>query len=466
MASKPQSTVLLAHDGLPMDDSANAERLVGVSGERLRYVHSWGKFLVWRKTGVWTLDTKEALSTELAKGVSVEFRKGLPPYDPNDEQRKMEHQWSKQMAMKHGLTSMLGAFRAMVLIDHEDLDSNPELLNVANGTIDLRTGELYDHNRFDYITQRSSIEYDPDVTISPFWLECLETWQPDPEIRHYLQVRAGACATGIATETIDIDWGSGANGKSKFWGAIQYVLGEYAMVPAKSLLVTQKHEQHPTQVAALFRKRLAVTSETKSADTLDEEKVKSLTGKDRLTARRMYEDFWDFDPTHTLILHTNYKPKIRGTDEAIWRRVRLVPWEVTIPEDQRDDFLAQKLESVAPSILRWVADGSQEFLRDGLVVPASVQAATDDYRRNEDLVGLFLADMIEVTQNPSDVVNYSDIQYAANEWIETGGYRYEFSPRQMTDALTRAGATQGRRVRVLTGQTTEWTGLRLGALID
>jgi putative DNA primase/helicase len=266
----------------------------------------------------------------------------------------------------------------------------------------------------------------------------------------------------------------GANGKSKFWGAIQYVLGEYACVPSKTLLVTQKHEQHPTQVAALFRKRLAVTSEAKSSDSLDEERVKSLTGKDRLTARRMREDFWDFDPSHTLVIHTNYKPKIKGTDEAIWRRVRLVPWEVTIPEDQRDEFLAQKLEAEAPGILRWVVDGAREFLAKGLDVPDSVRAATDDYRQGEDLIGQFLAEMVEVTNDPADVETFLDIQQSATEWSESEGLKWSISLNQLTTELENRGAVRGRRVRVdvlerggwNTKQTSEWHGLRLGPFDD
>jgi putative DNA primase/helicase len=469
MTKQKKESTLLAHDGLPMDDSANAKRLEKVSGDRLRYVHAWGKFLVWRKDGLWSTDYKEALATELAKGVSVEFRKALPPFNPEDAVSVMEHQWSKQMAQRGGLAAMLNTFRAMVLIDHEQLDSEPELLNVKNGTIDLRTAELLDHDRFDFITQQSLVEYDPDAEC-PTWEECLERWQPDPEIRHYLQVRAGACATGLATETLDIDFGSGANGKSKFHGAIQHVLGEYAVVPHKSLIVTQKHEQHPTNIAALFRKRLAVTSETKSADSLDEERVKSITGSDKLTGRRMREDFWDFYPSHTLIIHTNYKPKIRGTDEAIWRRVRLVPWEVTIPENERDEFLAAKLEAEAPGILRWVVEGAHEFLAKGITVPDSIRAATDDYRQGEDLIGQFLAEMVEVTKDADDVENFSDIQQAVTEWSESEGLKWALSLNQLTDALEARGAWRGARVRVhaitKTYQTTAWHGLRLGPFED
>ena len=185
-------------------------------------------------------------------------------------------------------------------------------------------------------------DYDPKA-VAPLWDKCLQKWQPDAEVLDYLQTRTGAGATGIPTETVDIDYGEGGNGKSKFHGAVQHVLGPYATVPHKSLLVAGRYEQHPTVIAKLFRKRLAVASETSAAEALNEEQVKNLTGGDRLEGRRMREDPWEFWPTHTLVMFSNHKPAVRGRDEGIWRRLRLVPWEVTIPAKDRDEHLLAKL---------------------------------------------------------------------------------------------------------------------------
>jgi putative DNA primase/helicase len=250
-----------------------------------------------------------------------------------------------------------------------------------------------------------------------------------------------------------------------------YVLGEYAVVPHKSLIVSSKNEHHPTNIAALFRKRLAVTSETKSADTLDEERVKSLTGKDRLTARWMYGNFFDFDPTHTIIIHTNYRPKIKGTDEAIWRRVRLVPWLVTIPEKDRDPYLSDKLKEEAAGILRWVVEGAREFLAKGIDVPESIRVATDDYRQGEDLIGQFMVDMVDVTKVPADITTFHAVQVAAKEWSEGEGLKWSISLNALVDTLESRGAVKGKRVRIdvlddrkgwVTKQTYEWSGVRLG----
>ena len=208
----------------------------------------------------------------------------------------------------------------------------------------------------------------------------MQRWQPNPDVRDYVQLRAGAGATGIPTETVDIDYGGGGNGKSKFHGAIQHVLGPYATVPHKSLLVAGRFEQHSTVVADLFRKRLAVASETKDAEALDDESVKNLTGGDRLKGRRMREDPWEFWPTHTLVMFSNHKPTVQGRDEGIWRRLRLVPWQVTIPENERDEAPRRQTPAEAPGILRWVVDGARRYNSAGLRPPAAVRDATDEYR--------------------------------------------------------------------------------------
>jgi len=252
-----------------------------------------------------------------------------------------------------------------VIVRHEDLDADPYILNCANGTVDLRTGELRHHDPADLCTKQSPVDYDPDAT-APLWAKCLERWQPDMEVLEYLQREVGAGASGLQTETLSIHHGSGGNGKSKFFGAVQRVLADYSVEPHKSLLVNSRHEQHATVVTSLFRARLAVAYETSESDRLNDEQVKNLTGNDRLRARRMREDEWSFNPTHTLVMVSNNLPAIRGTDEGIWRRVRLIPWDVTIPPTERDESLGTKLQAVEPGILRWIVDGCRRYLATGI----------------------------------------------------------------------------------------------------
>jgi putative DNA primase/helicase len=210
-------------------------------------------------------------------------------------------------------------------------------------------------------------------------------------------------------------------------------------------------------VARLFRKRLAVASETKAADTLDDEQVKNLTGGDRLSGRRMREDPWEFNPTHTLVMFSNHKSAIQGRDEGIWRRLRLVPWEVTIPEDERDPDLADKLAAEAPGILRWIVEGASRFLADGLTPPEAVRVATDAYRAAEDTIGRFIRDVLVVGDGWAFS---SDIKAELDAWCDDQGIE---PPRlnEVTEVLRSLGCRDGGRRKIHGQRSTIWHGVTI-----
>jgi P4 family phage/plasmid primase-like protien len=444
-------------DGHRATDVGNAARLLEHANGRLRYVHAWGKWLVWRG-GRWVIDDNDALVTKMSKGVARGLFKLLPKAKNTDERERIWN-WAIKSESAGAIAAMIRLARGDVLVEHEDLDANPYLLNVRNGTIDLRTGQLRPADPTDLCTLQCPVAYKPN-TRAPLWETCVERWQPDPEVRQYVQIRAGAGATGKPTETVDVDYGSGGNGKSKFWGAIQHVLGPYATIPHKSLLVSQRHEQHSTVVVDLFRVRLAVASETKATDSLEDESVKNLTGGDRLKGRRMREDPWEFAPTHTLVMFSNHRPTVRGRDEGIWRRLRLVPWEVTIPEDERDDHLATKLEAEAEGILRWVVDGARQFITSGLTPPDAVRAATDRYRADEDVIGRFIHDVLRI----GDGWAYSsDIKDELDAWCA----EQDIDPPRMneiTEQLRNLGCRDGGRRKIGGKRSTIWHGARIAEI--
>lgn len=443
-----------APDGYRLTDAGNAARLIEVAGDQLRFVHAWGRWLVYLE-GRWTVDVGDALVTEHAKEVARGLFLLLP--DCADETKKKLFNAAVRAESASGIAAMIRLARAIrgVIIDHEDLDADPYLLNVRNGTVDLRTGRLRTHDPADLLTLQCPVDFDPDAT-APLWNECLERWQPDPNMRAYLQLEAGAGATGIPTETVSIHFGAGANGKSKYFGGIQHVLGPYAAVPDKSLLMQQPHQQHPTVKAALFRKRFIVASESKAADALDDEHVKSLTGGDRLLARRMREDFWEFAPTHTLVLFSNHRPTIHGSDEGVWRRVRLFPWEVTIPENERDLHLAEKLQKEAPGILAWTVEGARRFLEEGFDPPDTVRAATDRYRIEEDVVGRFVDEVLKIVDGWTWS---SDIRDALDRWCTDEGVP-PISMNDVAAVLEERGCTSKRQT-IGGRRGTLWVGVGL-----
>jgi len=409
----------MAPDGLRLTDTGNAQRFINLSKGRVRYVHQWGRWIVYNK-GRWNVDANDALVTEMAKAVSVGLMKMIPEAHGKAEQEQI-FRAGVRTQMRPALVALVSLARAIpgVIVQHEDLDADPYILNCRNGTVDLRTGELRRHNPADLCTKQCPVDYDPDAT-APLWEKCLKTWQPDDDVREYLQREMGAGACGKQTETLSIHHGFGGNGKSKFFGAVQHALADYSVEPHKSLLVNSKHEQHATVVTSLFRIRLAVASETSDRDRLNEEQVKNLTGNDRLRARRMREDEWSFDPTHTLMIVSNHLPTIRGTDEAIWRRVRLIPWDVTIPTAERDEDLGEKLQVEEPGILRWTVEGAVRYLKEGIGAPEKILARTATFRGDQDTVSKFIADS-GIVFSPGEEVPTSTLAELHEAWCADAG---------------------------------------------
>lgn len=444
-----------ASDGYRLTDAGNALRLVAFAAGHLRYVHAWGRWIVYQG-GRWQVDAGDALATDHAKRVARKILAAAATA-ANPDERKRLFAWGIRSESSGAIASMIRLARGdrRVLTTHDELDTDPYLLNVKNGTVDLRTGLLRPHDPADLLTLMAPVKFDPSA-LAPRWLACIERWQPDPLIREYLQREVGAGTTGFPTETLSIHHGGGGNGKSKFFGAVQSVLGPYAVVPHKSLLVTQRHEQHDTVKANLFRKRLAVASETKAVDELDAEQVKSITGGDVMDARRMREDPWEFRPTHTLAVITNFKPAIRGRDEAIWRRVRLIPWDVTIPKDEVDTDLAAKLRAESAGILLWMIEGARRFIADGIDPPASVQIATEQYRSDEDTAARFVAECLVLGRG---FVMSIGIKQELDRWCRDKGI-FPMQLQEITPLLTAAGCTTERRT-VDGKKSTFWVGARI-----
>lgn len=414
------TNVEILADGFRATESGNANRFVRASDGRARYVHAWGKWIVYDDSGVWRVDYGDALVTELAKSVAQQMFTEALNAGHTTGQRDALLKAARAAEKATSIAAMIKLARAIpgVLVDHQALDNNIWLLNVTNGTIDLRTGVLRAHDPDDLLTLQAPTAYD-ESAVAPLWSSCLLRWQPDPAMRSYLQRVIGTGATGQPVEHLFINLGPGGNGKGKFYGAVAQVLGDYVVIPHKSLLTVTKHEQHDTIKARLFRARLAIASETDTNDRIDEAKVKDITGGDLLEARRMREDPWKFKPSHTMVMHTNHRPRVRGTDEGVWRRLRLIPWNVSIPKVEQDDQLATKLTEEASGILNWIVRGAREWHEHGLEEPAPVVEATASYRADEDSLAAFVEEYCEL--HPSYRVAMPDLWKAYEEWCQSSG---------------------------------------------
>ncbi|MGE0607124.1 MAG: phage/plasmid primase, P4 family [Pirellulales bacterium] len=371
-----------------LSDLGNAQRFVAQHGADLRYCYPWGKWLAWDGRR-WRMDDTGEVERRAKATVRSMYAEAQALPDA-ERQALVKHALECERAAR--VRSMIDLARSELAVLPAALDCDQWLLNCPNGTVDLRTGEARPHDRADLLTKLCPVAYDPDAATFVWDGLFLErVFAADWQLVGFVQRLLGYCLTGsVREQVLPILWGIGANGKSTLLGVMLDLLGgDYAMKAAPDLLMV-KGDAHPTERADLHGKRLVVAIETDDGKRLAEALVKDLTGGDRIRARRMREDHWEFAPTHKLILATNHRPTIRGTDHAIWRRIRLVPFNVVIPDDQQDKTLPDRLRGELPGILAWCVQGCLAWQRDGLGLPDDVREATAEYRQHQDVLGAFL----------------------------------------------------------------------------
>lgn len=429
-------------------DTGNARRLVSLFGDKLRYCHPWCKWLVWDGTR-WREDDQgepERLAKETVKALLVEAtRRAHEVAGEEGGQHKVKEYYEiARFALQSESAGKLSAMVALARSENEmpilpaALNSHPWLLNCPNGTVDLQTGKLRPHTREDYITQLCPTPFDPAATC-PTFARFVEDILQSFELVQFVQRFMGYCLTGSVSEQIlAILFGTGANGKSTLLNAWLNVLGtDYASKAPQTLLVASKGDRHPTEIAGLFGRRLVVATETDSNAWLAESQVKELTGGDAVTARRMGEDFWTFAPTHKLLLATNHKPRVKGRDHAIWRRLRLVPFKRRFEKSEQDTRLGEKLANEAPGILAWMVQGCLQWQRDGLGEPAEVMLATNEYRTAQDVLAAWLGDCCETGNGETS--RGKELYASYSKWAKDNGEYYAMTARQLNDALKDEG---------------------------
>lgn len=337
----------------------------------------------------------------------------------------------KDATSEPGMHTLQGAF---------DLD--PWKLNVANGVLDLKALELIPHSPEHRQTKLLDIAYDREEPLPMRWLGFLDRIMAgNSDLIGYLQRAVGYCLTGTLGEDVMMFLhGSGANGKTVFIRVIQALLGEYSdVIPTEVLMDAgrmQKNGASP-DIAKLQGVRLVVASETHEAKHIDEQLVKQLTGRDLISARRLYSDSFTFAPTHKLILVGNHKPEIRGTDEGIWRRIHLVPFTVTIPEAERDGDLGPAIiREELPGILAWAVTGCEWWQREGLNPPPEVCEATEDYRSEMDILGAWIEERCETEADQCE--GSSSLYQSYKDWMDRQGQR-AWSQRRFSNSLALRG---------------------------
>lgn len=322
-------------------------------------------------------------------------------------------------------------------------DADPHLIGTPSGTLDLRTGTLRDARPEDHITKTTAVAPAPEGTPAPIWEKFLHhVTGGDQALVTYLQRFAGYCLTGSVEEHVfAFAHGTGGNGKGVFSITLRGIWHDYAVVIPTEMLMAQRADRHPTELARLRGVRLAIGSETEQGTRWAEAQIKRLTGGDPIAARKMRQDFFEFEPTHKLFVIGNKKPELRGVDDAMRRRMNFVPFTVTISEAERDTRLPEKLRAEWPAILRWAIQGALLWRRDGLKAPAVVRAATADYLEAEDAVSLWLEEA--TTADPGEWESTGALFRSWKEWAERAG-EFVGSQKRLSQALQDHGLTAHR----------------------
>jgi putative DNA primase/helicase len=467
----PDAVIPAGRDGrrparaFALTETGGAELLADRLAGEIAFVPEWGKWLTWEGTH-WRADAAEVVMMERTKLVAHELLGEAQWALKNDDVRaKAFAQFAASAQRRQFRRAVLDLAKSEpgIALPFSQFDCDHYLLNCSNGTVNLHSGELRPHSQKDRITCVLPLAYDPAAKC-PRWERFLVEVLPDPETVAFVQRAIGYTLTGDVSEhCLFFLYGNGANGKTVFLNSLLALLAEYATQAPTSMLLAKQGEAHPTELTTVYKRRAVCCQETPAGRGWAEEILKHVTGGDRISARRMREDFWEFSPTHKLWVSGNHKPIVRGQDEGIWRRLRLIPFERVIPEAERDPKLGEKLCAEMPGVLAWAVRGCLAWQRDRLGQSAKVQTATSDYRRESDRLAPFVAECC--TTDPAAVAPRAAFYRAYASWSETQGERRPMSDREFAEALRGRGVEECYP-RVNGKQQRGWRGIGLADNTD
>lgn len=436
-----------------------ASRFVVENGRIWRYCASMGQWLRW-DGNVWVFDdTLRAydLAREICRSASRELQQQLLDLDPKHDIIKAQRGASciAQASSVAAVEKLARADRVHA-IRVSELDSDPWTLNTKSGLIDLRTAILRPSDPMAYCTK---------ITGAVLGSRCDAWWKfledvtcGDVAMMGYLQRVAGYFLTGDTSEhALFFAHGAGGNGKSVFVNTVAAVMGDYAVTASMDTFVVSGSDKHPTDLAMLRGARLAVAVETEEGRRWAESKVKAMTGGDAISARFMRQDFFTFKPQFKLLVVGNHKPAIRNVDDAMRRRMHLIPF--TFKPTNPDTQLTAKLEAEHGGILGWMLDGLAMLRRAGLNPPETVKRATAEYFAAEDAVGRWLAECVEQDDRHREVVGTGTLFESWRKWADAA-CEYVGNMKRFSENLSQRGFPPGRHPR---SRQTGFTGLRLSA---
>ncbi|PTF68564.1 phage/plasmid primase, P4 family [Staphylococcus chromogenes] len=441
------------------DDTGNAERLKDKFGDFIRYNYTAKKWMYYDGKR-WKVDDSGKMKTLVDKVVAslkdekiaVEHYEGYK----EEEIKKFRTRHWKDSRNHNKKENMMKECQHLLPIHNHNFDTDFSLFNTQNGYINLNNGELLDHDKNKYFTKISNIEY-TDKADCPKWEQFLDDiFLGNQELIKFIQRCIGYSLSGYTTEQVlFVLYGNGRNGKSVFLDVINEVFGDYSTNIQPQVIMTSKlgNNGGPTpELAKLDGARFVTTTEPNEGDRFDEGLLKQITGGDRISARKLHENSFEFTPQLKLWMATNHKPYVRGTDEGIWRRFVIIPFAKQIPLHEVDRELPQKLKEELPAIIKWCVDGYLEWQRIGLSEPGIVKEQRDEYRAEMDPIEIFLEECC-VRKNEMTRIKSSVLFQAYDDWAkENNQYR-------MTN--TKFGIEMKKKLKWLTSNGVHYLGVEL-----
>jgi len=437
----------------PLNDDGNASRFLSVYGEDVLYSADIGRWLVWDGKR-WEEDVRGAIRIMAAHAMELflELVDSLIAENPDLLRTLVPFQ---KYALSSGnlgrIDSLISLAAGRCPIRQEQLDSHNFLLTVENGTLDFRTGALLPHDRAHRITKLAPVTFDPEARSDLWENHISRVLGGDTTMIAYLQRWAGYCFTGdISARAFTVLHGAGCNGKSVTIEALASVLGEYAChTPPSTFEMHYGGGSMSNDLARLRGIRMVITSETNLGVRLDPGLMKRATGGEKITARFLHKEYFDFRPNFKLIMSTNNKPDLPGDDPAMWSRVKLIPFDVVIPPEEVDPALGEKLNTPEnrSAVLNWVLKGYSDFKEVGLNDPEAVQEAISDYRDDQNFFAHWLESECVVNERDGDEFDWEStrkLMESYKKWADENGAP-EMSSKRFAETLKKHGCKPRKR---------------------
>lgn len=403
----------------PLTDAGNAETMADLFGNTLRYDHRRRSWLIW-KGHRWERDKSGEIDRLALESVRTKEKKAAELTDQDKRTKSLK--WALASESQSRLSALVNIARSIypIATAGDSWDKDNWVIGCLNGVVDMHTGELRPGRPDDLITLSTKINYNPQAQAPRFIQFLKEVFDNDSELIEFVQRAVGYSLTGeIVEHVMFLCWGKGANGKSTLLNAIRAAIGEYsANTPFSTFELNQSSQTN--DIAALEGRRFVTASETSEAKRLNEARVKAISGGDPVTARYLFGEYFTYQPTYKVWLAMNHKPVITGTDDGIWRRIRLIPFTVSF-KGREDKALAHTLETELEGILTWAVQGALKWQADGLTEPQAVTVATDEYRQESDILAGFLEDC--TTEQAGAEIKAGNLYKAYQEWCKENGMK-------------------------------------------